>query len=252
MRTAINRVRKRFSGKSGKDVKKPALTDIAPAERAEIYKQDMKLSGYRYAMIALGAKLATADGQVNLKELRAFPFALGIEETKSTNLAELFKDAAEDKMPAEHYAALLCNLCPNDTDLYKKSINSLIKLAIVDGPLSAEEIEMLLKVCEVFSITEESLIEMIESFIVPKGKNPREILSVNKKSSHNTIRAAYRSAMQLYHPDQFTYKNIPAGFSDLINKRINIISEAYNTIKTQEIRLKKPVDFGKWWNQDNQ
>lgn len=214
---------------------KPASSPVPlnMAERAEGYKKDVRDKSYKFAVIALGTKLAQADGEINEKEIKALSgvFSINIAEDE---IRSLINDAGNDKVGFEHYASIISTFFPGNRNLFDKVTAALFDLAVADSPINREEMKFLKGITEVFKLSNDVFINNIKRFIIPAGSSPYEVMSVSKNITEPDLKKAYRDAIQAYHPDKFSSFDKKGEIITAANQRINMISNAYNSIKNQK------------------
>lgn len=211
------------------------LRNYDPEEKAEIYKKDVRQTGFSYSVIALGTRLAMADGEINQKEKESFVDCFAIKGREQKEIEQIISSAKNDKMPFGHYALLISNFYPDNQEIYENVLSSLIKLAACDGPINYAETMFICDVAELLCVAEYTTVKLLSEYFIPKGNTPYEILNVSKKISAEELKKIYRAAVQAYHPDKFSSMSDNEQIINMANKRINLLTDAYENIK----RIKK-------------
>jgi DnaJ like chaperone protein len=185
-----------------------------------------------FSKIALGAKLAGVDGEINKHEVKSFKSVFPETNHPQIELGKFFGNAANDDISFEHYAKRVTTYFPKEQKLYKDLLLSLFEFGAIDGPLNVEEINFLHKVNGIFDLGDEFFYQTLRNIFIPTSKNPFKILGVKEKATIQEIKTAYRQAVQTYHPDRLSRIDCAKDILEIANERFAILTKAYNKIKS--------------------
>lgn len=184
-----------------------------------------------FSTIALGAKLAKIDGEINNDEIKSFKKFFPRVSSSKIDFDSFFGNAANDDVSFEHYAKKVISYFPKQQTLYKELILSLFEFGAVDGPLNSDEIKFLYRLNQIFGLDEDFFYATLRDRILPKSKDPYAILGINNRLSDADIKTAYRKTIQAYHPDRLASLKSAGRIFDIANERFAAIQKAYTRIK---------------------
>ena len=108
-------------------------------------------------MIALGAKMAGADGEVSDVEVEAFRNFFQVPPGEEKNVERFFDLAKRDVAGFETYARQLAALFPDAPEVLENVLEGLFDIAQADGPVDAAEADYLAKVARIFGLEQRAL-----------------------------------------------------------------------------------------------
>ena len=109
--------------------------------------------GFAIAVIALGAKMAKADGQVTRDEVTAFREVFQIARDDEAGAARVFNMARTDVAGYQDYAARIQRMFANDPATLCDLMEGLFHIALADGFYHPGENEFLEEVSRIFGQT---------------------------------------------------------------------------------------------------
>jgi DnaJ like chaperone protein len=121
-------------------------------------------------VIALGAKMAKADGVVTIDEVNAFKEVFKIPEGEMQNVARVFNLAKQDATGYEVYAEQLATMFKGNRKLLEDVLE--VHIAKADQVLHPSEEAFLGQVAKRFGITETELSYIT---VVAEARNHREL-----------------------------------------------------------------------------
>ena len=165
--------------------------------------------GNRYlkTVAALAAKIAKADGVVSATEIKTFKNIFKIDERDNSQISKIFNKAKETVDGYEHLAKVLGKLTADKLELKEKVVESLFKIAWVDGQISDFERGVLRKISDLIGLPEGNF-KVIEERFEPKPASKAnvcdfyDILGVMHNASDSEIKKRWRELIQEYHPDK--------------------------------------------------
>src|SRR5690554_2738674 len=100
-----------------------------------------KQIAFTIGVIALGAKLAKADGHVNRKEVDAFKQVFHIPANEMKNVGRVFDQARRDARGFEPYARQLASMFADNRAVLEELLDGLFHIARADGRIAEEELD---------------------------------------------------------------------------------------------------------------
>lgn len=192
-----------------------------------------KQVGFTIAVIALGAKLAKADGVVTPDEIRAFRrvFKVAPEETK--NVARIFNQARKSTAGYEPYAKQVAGMFTDNPAVLEELLNCLFHIAKADGEVHEDELTYLRNVAAIFGFTDADFARVREQNMGPDLADPYTVLGVTHDASDDEIKTAYRKLVRENHPDSLIAQGMPEEFIEIANDKLAAINAAHDKICAQ-------------------
>lgn len=185
---------------------------------------------FAIAVIALGAKMAKADGHVTRDEVTAFREVFYIPHEEEDNAARVFNLARTDVAGFEEYATRIKTMFKDDPETLRDLIEGLFHIAIADGEYHPNEDDFLHRVAEIFGLTEREFRGIRTRFIPDAEPDPYDVLGVAPDAPHAEIRASWRKLVRETHPDQMVARGVPEEAIKLAEKRLIAINLAWEVI----------------------
>ena len=185
---------------------------------------------FTVGVIALGAKMAKADGVVTKDEVNAFKEVFKVPEGEMKNVARVFNLAKQDVAGYEAYAEQLASMFKGNRKLLEDILDGLFHIAGADDVMHPKEDEYLAEVAQRFGFTETEFGYIKARHVPSNNRNPYDVLEVTPDASNDEIKAHYRKLVSENHPDKLLARGVPEEFIDIANEKVAAINEAYNEI----------------------
>ena len=189
-----------------------------------------KQIGFTIAVIALGAKLAKADGVVSEKEIRAFRQVFKVAPEETNNVARVFNLARRSVHGYEPYAKQVAGMFATNPYVLEKLLGCLFFIAKADGNVSDAEINYLQNVSIIFGFSEKDFSRIRAENIGPDSLDPYTILGIPYGIDNNEIKSAYRKLIREHHPDTLIAQGMPEEFIEIANSKVAAINAAYDKV----------------------
>jgi DnaJ like chaperone protein len=189
-----------------------------------------KQIGFTIAVIALGAKLAKADGIVSEKEIRAFRQVFKVAPEETNNVARVFNLARRSVHGYEPYAKQVAGMFATNPYVLEKLLGCLFFIAKADGNVSDAEINYLQNVSIIFGFSEKDFSRIRAENIGPDSLDPYTILGIPYGIDNNEIKSAYRKLIREHHPDTLIAQGMPEEFIEIANSKVAAINAAYDKV----------------------
>lgn len=190
---------------------------------------------FTIAVIALGAKMAKADGLVTRDEVTAFREVFSIPPRDEANAARVFNLARQDVAGFEDYAIRIRRMFDDpDSPPLCYLLEGLFHIAIADGQYHPNEDDFLSRVAELFGLDERQFRSMRARFVPDAAPDPYAVLGVDPDTDMDEIRAAWRAAVRDTHPDRLVAQGMPEEAVKIAEKRLIALNRAWEEIQMTE------------------
>ncbi len=188
---------------------------------------------FTIGVIALGAKMAKADGVVTRDEVEAFKQVFRVPADELQNVARLFDLAKKDVAGFESYAAQLATMFADSPQTLESVVDGLFHIAKADGVLHPNELAFLESVTRIFGFNEAAFARIRARHMGPDKGDPYEILGVDRSQSDAEIKSVYRKLVVENHPDKMMAQGLPEEFIKIATEKLARINEAFDRIEQE-------------------
>jgi DnaJ like chaperone protein len=190
--------------------------------------------------------VAKADGhisEIEIKLTEAFMEKMGLTAEHKREAIRLFKIGAAPDFDSTEQLKIFMTAAERSPNLRQMLLVYLINLAMSDGHLDANEVNILRGVAQQLGFSRiafDQLLHMIgaQNSFANDGKPhvndlnmAYEALGVTKEQSDAEIKKAYRRLMSEYHPDKLIGQGLPNDMVKAATERSQEIQAAYEMIK---------------------
>lgn len=188
---------------------------------------------FAIAVIALGAKMAKADGQVTRDEVAAFREVFHISREEEAGAARVFNLARTDVAGFEDYARRIGRMFADRPDTLRDLMEGLFHIAMADGFYHPGENAFLETVAGIFEISEGEFRCLRSRFVPDAVPDPYGVLGVTREMPMAEIRSRWRQLVRETHPDAMMARGLPEEAVRLAEKRLIAINRAWEEISAQ-------------------
>ncbi len=185
---------------------------------------------FTIAVIALGAKMAKADGLVTRDEVSAFREVFSIPGGEEKNAARVFNLARQDVAGFEEYASRIRQMFDGVDGVLCDLMEGLFYIAVADGDYHPNEDAFLERVAQIFGLPDREFRALRSRFVPDAAPDPYSVLNLPPDATLAEARKAWRKLVHDNHPDKFIARGLPAEATKLAEKRLIAINEAWNQI----------------------
>ncbi len=185
---------------------------------------------FTVGVIALGAKMAKADGVVTRDEVDAFKEVFKVPTGEMKNVARIFDMAKEDVAGYEAYADQLARMFSNNSQLLQDVLDGLFHIAKADNVIHPREEEYLRAVAERFGFSGTEFKYIWSRHVASNKRNPYDVLEITPEISDKELKSHYRKLVSENHPDKLIARGVPEEFVTIANNKLAAINEAYDEI----------------------
>lgn len=198
--------------------------------------------GFTIAVIALGAKMAKADGQVTRDEVSAFRRIFTFPEGEEEHAARVFNLARQDVAGFDAYARKIARLfnpdghriCADDHHVLVDLLEALFQIAVADGSYHEGEDAFLAHVADEFGL-DETCFRIVRSRLVEGApRDPYDVLGLPRGSTKDQARRAWKDLVRDTHPDVMQARGVPPEAMKLAERRLIAINHAWAEISARE------------------
>jgi DnaJ like chaperone protein len=183
---------------------------------------------FTIAVIALGAKMAKADGQVTRDEVAAFRRVFTIPKADEGSAARVFNLARQDVAGFESYARnIRAMFGPDDRDVMIDLMEGLFHIAVADGSFHPAEETFLREVARLFGLDEKCFRALRARHV---RDDPHAVLGIPHDAPLDVARKAWREAVKASHPDVMIARGVPPEALKLAEDRMRAINAAWENI----------------------
>lgn len=192
-----------------------------------------RTTAFTVGVIALGAKMASVDGEVTRDEIRAFRQVFEVDEAEVGNFERVFEMAKRQPDSYEAYARQLAGLFEPGSTVLEELMHCLFHVATVDGELHPREHAYLRSVAGIFGFDNHGFERLSAHHMEFMACEPCLFLGVPADAPVDEIKAAYRRLVREHHPDRLIGLGMPEEAIRAATDRLATITQAYERLKVQ-------------------
>lgn len=198
--------------------------------------------GFTIAVLALGAKMAKADGTVTRDEVTAFRRIFTFPPGEEDHAARVFDLARQDVAGFDAYARKIARLfnpegrriCADDHHVLVDVLEALFQIALADGRYHDGEDAFLTHVAREFGL-DEACFRIVRARLVEGApRDPYDVLGLPRNATRDEARAAWKTLVRDTHPDVMQARGVPPEAMKLAARRLQLINEAWREIAAKE------------------
>jgi len=191
-----------------------------------------RTAAFAIAVIALGAKMAKADGRVTSDEVHAFRQVFVIPEGEEENAAKVYNLARTEVSGFEHYATQVAKMFRDRPAVLYDLLEGLVYIAAADGDYHPGEAAFLHEVAGIFGIGE-SEFRAIRARHLPGERDPWAVLGLDPNAGTDEARRHYKALVRKLHPDRMIARGVPEEARKLAETRLAAVTGAYHEIRRE-------------------
>ena len=187
---------------------------------------------FTIAIIALGAKMAKADGHASEDEEEVFKQYFRVPPSEEANVRRIFRMARQDTAGFEAYARQIAGIFRGNPAVLEDIMDGLFEIAKADGVLHPGELAFLERVADIFGFAPNEF-RRIRASHFPDKEDPYLILGVSHTADEQEIRQTFLLLVRENHPDRLIARGVPPEFIQLANDKLAAINAAYDKIREE-------------------
>lgn len=188
---------------------------------------------FTIGVIALGAKMARADGEVSEIEAAAFRDFFKVPPGEERNVERFFNLAKRDIAGFETYARQLAGLFPDAPEILENVIEGLFSIAKADGPIDVAEAAYLAEVAQIFGLSSARFERAKAAALGVVECEPCTILGIDPLATDEQIREAWLRQVKANHPDRLIAQGLPEEAIAMANRKLALINDAYDRLRRE-------------------
>jgi len=190
---------------------------------------------FTVAVIALGAKMAKADGQVTREEIQAFREVFHVPPGEMEAVGKIFNEARQEATGYEPYAAQIAQMFAHQPEVLESLLGGLFHIAKASGGVQPAELEFLSNVAAIFGFDAQQFdrIRAAHAGAAGGGPDPYKVLGISRDASDAEVKRTYRELIRKYHPDAVMAQGMPEEFVSVANEKMAAINAAYDQIEKE-------------------
>jgi len=186
---------------------------------------------FTIAVIALGAKMAKADGQVTRDEVTAFRRVFQIPPGEEDNAARVFNLARTDVAGFDAYARKIAAMFGQGSDMLKHLLEGRFVIALADGDYHEAEDAFLTEVARIFGLEDCCFRAIRASFVPEATPDPWTVLELPRGTPIEDVRTRWRALVRDAHPDRAIARGLPPEAIRLAETRMIALNRAWHEIR---------------------
>lgn len=186
---------------------------------------------FTIAVIALGAKMAKADGRVTRDEVATFRRIFAIPPGEEANAARVFDLARQDVAGFEAYARKIAAMFGPGNAVLKDLLEGLFAIAVADGDYHEAEDAFLHEVAQIFGLEECCFRGMRAAFVPDAAPDPWSVLELSPGAAPAEARQRWRAMVREAHPDRAIARGLPPEAVKLAEERVVALNRAWAEIE---------------------
>lgn len=188
---------------------------------------------FTIGVIALGAKMAGADGKVSEVEVEAFRNFFHVPPGQERNVERFFNLAKRDVAGFETYARQLAALFPDAPEILENVLEGLFDIAKADGAIDVAEAEYLAEVARIFGLDSNRFERAKAAAMGVVECEPCIILGIDPLATDEQIREAWLRQVKANHPDRLIAQGLPEEAIAVANRKLALINDAYDRLRRE-------------------
>ncbi len=190
-----------------------------------------KSVAFTIGVIALGAKMAKADGVVTDDEIAAFRHVFQVPPEEEKNVTRVFDRARKDTRGYELYARQIAGMFRDNPAVLEELLWCLSYIAKADGRIHPAELEFLSQVSDTFGLDRAAFERVTALQMSGDDADPYRVLGVAPTTDDAGLRAAHRRLVLENHPDRLIAQGMPEETIAVANAKLAAINAAYDRIR---------------------
>jgi len=205
--------------------------------RSQIGEPDdaTKSVAFTIVTIALGAKMAKADGVVTRDEVDAFKQVFRVPPEETANVARVFDQARKDSRGFEPYARQVAGMFADNPAVLEELLYCLTRIARADGVMHPAEIDYLRSVGDIFGLDDLAFERVTEITENADQSDPYKVLGVTPDVADDELKTTYHTLVRENHPDKLIAEGMPEELVELANDKLAAINDAYDRVMASRV-----------------
>jgi len=192
-----------------------------------------KSVAFTIGVIALGAKMAKADGQVTQDEIAAFRQVFQVPPEEEKNVTRVFDRARKDTRGFELYARQISGMFHDNPAVLEELLWCLSYIAKADGHIHPAELDFLRQASDIFGLDRAAFERVTALQMAGDHADPYQVLGISSGADDATLSATHRKLVLENHPDRLIAQGMPEETIAVANAKLAAINAAYDRIRAE-------------------
>ena len=188
---------------------------------------------FTIGVIALGAKMARAGGEVTREKVEAFRSFFQVPAGEERNVERFFDLAKRDTAGFEAYARQVAALFPDAPEILESVLEGLFEIAKADGKVGAAEADYLARVAQIFGLSSARFERARAAALGVAECEPCIILGIDPIATDEQVREAWLRQVMANHPDRLIAQGLPEEAIKVANRKLALINDAYDRLRRE-------------------
>lgn len=210
--------------------------DHRPSQKALPFERvEQAQAAYFVSLFSILGKLAKADGVVSKEEIdivSQFLSTLRLSEEQKQFAKNVFNEAKNSLYSIEDFASQLYRINRNQPTVLLSFMDLLFRLAAADGNLHKSEEEVLLRLKNIFRISDSRFADLKAVHFRSEDRHYK-MLNCTPDCSDEEIKSSYKKLVKEYHPDKLISKGLPEEFIKMAANKFQEVQEAYSALRKE-------------------
>jgi len=194
-------------------------------------------AGLVAALVALGAKMAKADGQVRNEDVAAFRRVFQAAPENEAAIARFFDLARQTTLDLRLSSSTFSPAALEDV------MDGLFHIALADGIVTDAEMGFLEHVGDIFGFSDREFRRIKIAHMGRASDDPYLILGVDEEISDADLKRAYRRMAAANHPDRMIARGLPQELVGMANHKMAMVNRAYAQITSLRKSHRQGLDL---------
>ena len=196
--------------------------------------KEVEQTMFAYTISALAAKLMQIDGEVTASKIRVFLQLFLLPNVSPSKMRLLFSAASKDNAPYLQYARQINKIYANNLVMRKEMLLRLVRVAMVDSPISYSEYDFFLNIGKEFRLSTNQIALIISDAMVDLSGDFHNILKVQPTATLDEIQKSYHKIIRDCHPDRWSNIKKYHEFYLLCTQKSQAVNGAYIELMKQK------------------
>ncbi len=183
---------------------------------------------FTFSVIALSARVATADGPLTMPKYLLFRESFPLEDGMCSKIRSLFILACHNDTPLDYYLSQIRHAFPGKDALLATVLDRLFAIASADGDLSARAENLLADIARGLDIRPGVYSRLLSLHLGPRKRY--HVLGLKKRAAPELLKSRYRELMRTYHPDRHAGAGLSQELEMLLQLKSSEINAAYHAL----------------------
>jgi DnaJ like chaperone protein len=201
-----------------------------PVARARLKDPANRQAVFSVAVIALAAKMASADGTQDPLEKAAFDRLFHVAPDEQENVQRFWSLAQQTPAGFESYAKQITKLFADEPTVLEDVVGALVAIALADGDATEAETSFVHIVMDIFNLAPAARARIDARLSGDPARDPWAVLGIAETATEQDIRAAYLKLVKEHHPDRLRSRGIPQEFMRISEARMAALNAAYEKL----------------------